>query len=187
MIGGLRIRLLHDSMVDALRDGLEEQGWFNPNRTHRPVRLLSAPQRWDEPLEPNTLAVTTRAVDGRYIELGSNYLEDEIPVRIDLYAEGDSIGVDLTNDIRVILRGRIGTAVANGSLAILDFRQATPSPLGHVLVTDARVLRNALLNETNWMRHWFTVSCVLIDAYNPPSPIYPGPDLVPGPDLYPVP
>lgn len=165
IIGGLRARLIHDSLVGALQTDLADLGWFDSGRQHLRLRFDAGPRLWDDPVKANALVVTTQGADFDFVEVGSNFGMNTSHVMIDLYAESDSFGMDLTNDIRDILRGRIGSMIRRGQLPILDYQQATPAPIAHATVSDVSVSRNTALAQRDYARHIYQIQCRLEDTY----------------------
>lgn len=165
IVGGLRARLLQDSVHAVLIDGLTEAGWLDPGRNHLPVQIQPKPAKWTSPIQPNLVAIDFLSVDTEEAELGSPLTADMILAYIEVYAESDSLGVGLSNDIRDLLRGRLSVARAGGTLPILDFRHATPPVIGYLRVDRVSALRNASPTEDVWVRHWYRVRCEFTDTY----------------------
>lgn len=165
VVGGLRSRFLHDSLSELLRSGLTSLGWFAPGRYHRPLQILHGPHHWDVPVGFNTLVVTSQTVDTDFIELGSNLSRDAVEISIDIFAESDSLGLEVSNDIRDLLRGRFPFGALRGSFPILDFRQPTPSAIGYAQVDNVRVQRVVDQVPEAWARQVFTVPVTLHDTY----------------------
>lgn len=163
--GGRRARYLHDSLIHLVRSGLTEQGWFDPGRSHTPIKFLHEPVPWDEPVEPNTLTLGPTNRESRYPEVGSILTTDTVAISIDFYAANDTIGVHVTNDIRDILRGRLGTASHLGAVPIYDFNQATPPVIGHATVIDANAGRPPVRLGQEYTRHWHVVDAFVEDTY----------------------
>jgi hypothetical protein len=163
--GGLRARYLHDSLIYLVRTGLAEQGWFDPGRSHTPIKFLHQPVPWDEPVELNTLMLGPRNREGRYVEVGTTLTTDTIVVSVDFYAAGDTIGLHVTNDIRDILRGRIGTVSHLGSFSLYDFNQPTPTVIGHAVTVEATASRLPVRLGQEYTRHWHVVDVVIEDTY----------------------
>jgi hypothetical protein len=126
--------------------------------------LQAEPANWKEPIEPNLIALDMTAVSVAEVEVGSWLTADTTIAYVDIYAESDALGTELSNDLRDVLRGRAGLNV-NGTIPIYDYRQATPPVIGHVAVTDVSALRATAAAQEPWMRHWFRVRCELIDTY----------------------
>lgn len=188
--GGLRARLLRDSFRNMIEAGLSEIGWFDIDRQHRPVRLVAAPANWDEPIEPNLIAVSTTDTEDFELELGSDAARTVIPFFIDVYAEDEAVGESLSGDIRDIVRGRypsIGRVRA--TFDIYDYRQATATPIGYCLINDVNRNRQATRVERAYLSNWFTVTCNVEDHYTgvdlAPVYLYPSPLTFPGPNTYP--
>jgi hypothetical protein len=163
--GGLRARYLHDSLTHLVRTGLEEQGWFDPGRSHSPIRVLSQPTPWNQPVEHNTLMVSASGRDGRYVEVGSTLTTDTIAVSVDFFAAGDSIGLHVISDVRDILRGRIGTGSNLGAFPLYDFNQATPPVIGHAMVANVTTARLPTRLGQEFTRHWYSAEVSLEDTY----------------------
>jgi hypothetical protein len=165
LTGGLRLRLVRDSALNAVVDGLTAQGWFDAGRRHRPVTVTAEPVGWEEPVEPNLLTVVVNALDSDYLETGSNFMRDTLRVVVDLYAESDTLGMELANDIRDLLRGRLGAAVTRSALPIWDYRLATPAVIAFADVDNVAVSRSIAVAQQSWRRYWFTIAADLYDAY----------------------
>lgn len=165
LVGGLRARLLHDSVQNAVKDGLQVLGWFDPGRAHRPIEFLNEPADWDREITANSMAITTRSYVPDWIEVGSLLTQDTVVLDIDIYGETDSLVMHLANDIRDLLRGRLDIGPQRGSLPILDFQMATPVPIGHAVITDVRVTRLRPQVNRPISLHWFGVDIELFDTY----------------------
>jgi hypothetical protein len=164
IVGGLRLRLLRDSLHHLIDDALDERGWYDPDRQHRPVNFLAHPLPWNVPVEPNVISLEIQGTTVAEAETGSFLSTDTITAFVDIYAENDSFGVDISNDIRDILRGRLGQN-EGGTVPLYDYRNATPPVIGHIAITDIRALRNSAMAQELWQRHWFRVRCEIQDSY----------------------
>lgn len=165
IVGGLRARLLQDSLHLFLLNGLTTLGWLDSNRRHRPVRIQAQPARWQEPIEPNLIALDFLSVDNREFEVGSNLTADDLLAHIEIYAESDSLGIDLSNDVRDLVRGRLTSIGSGGSLPVFDLRQGNPPIIGHLHVDRVSAIRNVSPTEDAWVRHWYRVRCEFTDVY----------------------
>jgi hypothetical protein len=164
-VGGLRARLLHDNLTAVLETGLAGLGWFDSGRHHQPFQFLHGPHTWDVPVALNTIVVTTRGLDTEGIEVGSNLTMDTVELTADLYAENDSLGVHVSNDMRDLLRGRLPGGADRETIPILDFRQATPAPIGYATIAGVTVERTTDQVPEEWSRHVFTLVVTLQDTY----------------------
>jgi hypothetical protein len=200
LTGGVRARLVHDSVVSVITTGLTELGWLASTiydvppgtRQHRPVTVWSGMQSSDEPLAPNSVVVTTEGVTTEFFELGSILTDSAASMQIDAYVENDSLGTEITNDIRDILRGRVSAAAPRGMIPVRDFRIADAPVMFCVSIYDLRVSRNPKIVEQQWIKHWFSITGDVHDAYYEaeaeqliPFPPYPNGDLYPDDHLYP--
>lgn len=162
--GGLRARLVQDSLSRFVVDGLTSLGWLDPGRRHLPVRVVAKPPRWDEPVVANAIALSFEMADLDDLELGSALTRTSAAATFDLYVESDSLAVDLANDIRDLLRGRLRSP-RHGVIELVDWSQATPVTFGYATVSDVRVHRPVALASQDWRRHWVQVTCVVDDDY----------------------
>lgn len=164
-VGGLRVRLVQSSLVHYVEDGLRAQGWFETRR-HLPIQIITRPIAWDQPVTPNTLAITMGQERRGDVEMGSDLTEKSFTIEIDFYADNASVGLDLINDLRDILRGRI-PAGGRPSFAIYDYTQATPTVIGYAVVNEMSTLRNHLLTVKHWALHWYRLHLTVSDTYYP--------------------
>lgn len=201
VLGGLRARLIRDSYFEMLRGCLAELGWFDTvsviagdgGRQHRSVRLIAKPLEWDEAVEPNLIAVSTSETESQDVELGSDLAETKIPFFVDIYAESESLGLDLAGDVRDITRGRMpGLGRVRPSFHVYDFRMPTPSAVGMCLVESVDSSEQETRVERAWLSNWYTISFTAIDLYRPTVDEdlevvgnYPAPDNWPGPNNFP--
>lgn len=164
-VGGLRVRLINDSMFQLVLNGLGALGWFDTGARHRPIVMIAEPVRWDEEVQLNTVAVTSTNTTDDELELGSNAAENRHTFYIDFYAEDDSIGRHLIHDVRDVLRGKFPSiSRSRPILPVYDFTLATP------VETFVCEIENVLVDRAHdfpraWQRHWFTVRCDVVDVY----------------------
>jgi hypothetical protein len=166
IVGGLRDRLLKDSFYAQVEQALNTLGWLDPARNHRPIILTDKANHWDVPVEPNTVTVdfTSSTVDEW--ELGSPMTQDIHIGYVEIYAENDSLGVHLSNDLRDWLRGRLQEGLVGVTFPIYDFRQgSTPPVIGYMDLSAVSSLRNVVISEEVWLQHWFRVRCLVRDTY----------------------
>lgn len=165
IVGGLRARLIKDSFFYMLEGRLTALGWFDSGRQHLPVNMLAMPRNWDQPIEFNTLAVSAEDVNDTESEMGSNLAEDRWTVYVDFFAEDDSVGADLANDVRDILRGKMPSIGASRAvLDVYDYRQATPPVIAYVDIENV-LLDRARNFPRPWQQHWYAIRCDLVDEY----------------------
>lgn len=163
--GGLRARLIHDSLYQMLLAALTDLDWFDSGRQHAAINFIARPVANDEEIPLNTVALVDedqRAIDE---ELGSVLAEHRWTYYVDFYAEDDVIGKHLIYDVRDILSGRM-PSIGRGdpSLEVLDYRQATPSELFTVEIEDVIVDRAHDFPKP-WQRHWYAARFSVVDHY----------------------
>ena len=165
IVGGLRRRLVHDSFQDLVAQGMNTLGWFDAGRQHKPVTLLAEPKPWDEQILPNAVAVEFVGSDPYDVEVGSNLTTDVIVAYVNVYAQDDSLGTHLSNDIRDWIRGRLQATPVGITFPIYDYRLPTPAAIGSMEIRNVSSLRNVAVNLQIWLRHWYRVRCEIYDTY----------------------
>lgn len=171
MRGGLRSRLILDSVRATIVAGLEDLGWFDPtihdsppgSRQHQPLRYMTRPEMWDEAIIPNAFAISAERTSDEPQGLGGD-VEDRFELYVDLFAQNAEFGWHVAGDIRDILLGK--TAGRTGPVVdVYDFRQATPSPFTQVDI-DRVVIDRADSRAREWQRYWFMVRIDIVDDYS---------------------
>lgn len=172
MRGGLRTRLALDSTRLTVIAGLDSLGWFEPTvhdnppgtRRHQPLRYVPRPQKWDDPVYANAIAISTEDVYDSPLGLGGD-VEDTLQMYVDVFAESDPVGWHIAMDIRDVLLGKIpGIGREGAVIDVFDLRQATPVVLTQLEVADVQVDR-AEGEAAQWQAHWFMVRVELLDDY----------------------
>lgn len=167
--GGIRARLIRDSLYDMIKDSLTALGWFDGGRRHQPLNMIHEQIENLESIQINTLALADEDLVSDDIELGSNLAEHRWHFYVDFYAESDTLGVELIRDVADILSGRmssIGRSFAN--FGVYDFRQATPPLLFFCEIENVRVDRSQNWNDAH-LRHWYMVDFDVVDVYSDDS------------------
>lgn len=163
--GGTRYRLIYDSLYYMVSDALNDLGWFDEHPSRKTVNFVYEPVENLEEVQLNTLAIADSDMTDTPFEIGSNLGEIDWTIYIDFYAENKSIGIDLVNDIRDILKGRMpNIGRTHPVLEVLDYRLATPTEAFHCYVEEV-VIDKAIGFEDPYRRHWYTVRLVLQDHY----------------------
>lgn len=163
--GGLRARLLFDSVHAHVRACLDAGGWLDPSRGRKDIHLIDEPKEWDEPIELNSVALSVDTSDDIDAELGSNATIDTHTFYFDVYAQNDIVGRAIAHEIKDILRGKRPSIGADRPVVpLIDFTLATPAPFAYADVSGVVVdqVRNA---PKPWQRYWFTVRFDVEDDY----------------------
>lgn len=127
------------------------------------MRFIEEPGNWDEPIEINSIVVTGGDAVDDPLELGSMATEDRVTYYVDFYGEDESIGLDVSGDIRDILRGKIPSiGRTQSTIPVYDYRDATPGIAFYCDLENVLVDRGRGFTQP-WMRYWFSVRVELID------------------------
>lgn len=167
--GGLRDRLIIESLHKNLHAHLTTLGWFDPTvfsdpvglRQHKPVSMIDEFPDDDENVEFNTIAVSSGDQAGRDFELGSKLEEHEMAIFIDFFAEGDSVGKHLIGDVYEYFRTNDIQTVRDYAGNPLDL--GYPEPLFTVEVLDDIDKRKADKATQEWQKHWYVCSFTVVD------------------------
>jgi hypothetical protein len=171
--GGLRSRLITDSARLTIIAGLDALGWFDGTvydtppgpRRHRPLRYITRPLDWHEPITPNALAISAEDIYDEPHGLGGE-VEDTIEMWADVLAENDALGWQLAGDIRDLLLGKYpGLGRVAPILDVYDLRHATPVAFTQVAIEELQIDR-AESDARGWQAHWFMVRISLLDDYS---------------------
>lgn len=163
LAGGLRSRLMERSVLAGIRTALDALGWFDAGRQHAPINLVAHQYELDEEVPLNTVAVWFDNVDENPEELGSGLTEHSIDLWVDVYAQDDSLGKHLADDIRDVLAGRMAAAGrSDPSFAVSDLDD---DPLFVVQIENTKRARARGFPHP-WQRHWWVVSATVIDTYD---------------------
>lgn len=163
VVGGLRQRLIHDSVFNEIKNSLSVLGWFDSGRQHKSINIQPGAVDFDEKITPNMIVVSTESDEDSEVELGSELIENRSIYYVDVLAENDAIGQHLSGDIRAILRGRFpDIGRARPVIQVYDYR-VSPSPelfyvdIENVTVDRARVYRQP------WHQFWFMIKFDVVD------------------------
>jgi hypothetical protein len=171
--GGLRSRLVLDSVRFAVLSTLQQLGWFDPTvhdtppgiRQHRPFRYIPRPVEWTEAIEPNAIAISSDTISDDDLAFGGE-VEDALDLYVDLFVEDDQVGWHTCYDIRDSILGKSPELGNLGpQIDVYDFRQPTPAPFTVVDLEEIRVDRSQG-DAREWQRHWFMVRITVLDDYN---------------------
>jgi len=164
-VGGLRARVVHESIYQEILDALVTLDWFNPARLHSPVQFLPTGVFDFDNVTVNTAALTSLDVLERDEEMGSMLAEHRWTFYVDFFAEDDAVGLHFIGDVKDIVGGRmpsIGRSVPH--FPVYDYSQATPSFLFYVEVENVIVDRPTVY-ERPWQRFFRTVRFEIVDKY----------------------
>lgn len=166
IVGGLRARLIRESLYRTLRQALDDLDWFNPNNPNLPITFVARQMNQDEQIEWNTIALSDEGDTSTELELGSQLAEQRWQMYIDFFAENDAIGLHLIRDMKDILDGRMSFIGRNDpSFDVYDYRQATPPMLFRCQIEEVSVDRAHGFMKP-WMEHWYSCAFLVVDSYS---------------------
>lgn len=165
IVGGLRARLIRDSIYHCIYEALANLGWFDTGRQHRAIVFTGTivDQATEIPL--NTIGLSDEDLIESDFELGSTGVETRWTYYVDFFAEDDVIGKHLIHDVRDIVGGRMSSiGRADASIEIFNYTEATPSVFTVVDIENAIVDR-AVDFPKAWLKHWYTCRFDVVDHY----------------------
>ena len=104
--GGKKRRYIKDNLYFEIQKGLEFFGWFDLDSS-RTLQIIPAALDPDEEIIPNVVSISAEDFSDENIELGSELAESSWDIYIDVYAENEDIGIEITFDIVDTLRGKV--------------------------------------------------------------------------------
>lgn len=171
-VGGVRDRLIFDSVYAEIRDALDGLGWFDDpvdsqgDPLRRPFRLQPEGFGDDGPVTPNVAGVTFSTYDGDdEMEMGSMLTENRLVFYVDVYAENDDVGRHLAGDLRDLLRGRM-PSIGRGRpyVDVLDYNQATPTTVFTVEIANVSS-DHPVGAGVEHRKHWWVLRFEIVDTY----------------------
>lgn len=164
-VGGLRARLIRESTYNMINDSLTALGWYNPGRKHKPVTFHAYPVPADEPVAPNTAALSDEGITETEDELGSQLAEHRWTFYVDFYADSDALGLHFQQDVRAILGGRFNALGRVLPIVdVYDYTQATP-PLIFTVQIENIVGDRAHDFPKRHQQFWYAVHFHIVDYY----------------------
>ena len=159
LTGGLRDRMVLQSVVTAITGEMTTLGWFNmTGKQYSEITILDEyPDDKDE-VAINTMAFSLGGVQRSEMELGSNAQTLYFPIYVDFFAESDGLGRHVVGDIANFVN-RVG------QFTVYDY-SASPTPTAEFVV----LLGEGSLETTkpdravnNWQKHWHSVGFVVTE------------------------
>lgn len=157
LTGGLRDRMIIESVGNAVVAELTALGWFDSGRYHSPISVVDEFPDITSAVQPNTLAISSATSRGELVELGSNAQDHLITMYFDFFGESDAVARHLVGDI-------FEYVWKAGQFAVYDYRQATPSLEFYVSLEEETLDHREPDNPNNsWETHWRICSFVIRD------------------------
>lgn len=154
LTGGLRDRMIIESLTRNIVADMTATGWFDPGREHSPIAVIDEFPNEDAEVAINTLAFSNTDGTGFPIELGSDAITHRITMFVDFFAENDALARHVCGDIYEFLR-------TNRMQQVYDYRDDTPQ--FKVEVLDDLEIRKADNPNTAWRQHWMVVAFTVED------------------------
>ncbi len=155
--GGLRDRMLLESVLQDIKADLVTRGWFDLGREHGAITIVDEYPDDDAEVELNTIAFSLGDTRSTALELGSKAETLFVPIFIDMFAESDGLGRHVIGDIHSHVQ-------SVGQFDVLDYRDATPSMEFRVQLVDGSIERSKPTRAVNpWQKHWHVVAFVVTE------------------------
>ena len=158
--GGLRDRMVLESVLQWIKSDLTTRDWFDTGRQHLPITVIDVypGQEGEETEVPlNTMAFSLGDSFQNLLELGSKAETHVVPVYVDFYGESDALTRHVLGDIYLRLN-------KDPVIPVYDYSLATPVVDFHAMVVEESVEVSYPSRATNpWQKHWGIVSCLIED------------------------
>jgi len=154
--GGLRDRMIHESLGRHIETDLTTRGWFDAGRDHAPIIVITGfPNDTDE-VEINTIAFSVEDATGEDLEMGSLSEVHQTAFFVDMFMEDDAVGWHLSGDVYSFVRKNAA------SLDVFDYSQGG-DPVDFTVSLIEIQRRKPTRAVNSWQRHWFTVGLIAED------------------------
>lgn len=164
-VGGLRARLIKDSVYHTVHAAMADLGWFTPGRQHQTVTMIPEPVENDVEIKPNLISLSDESNSSLDMEIGSNLAQQNWDFIFDVYAEDSQLGLQMAVDIRDILAGRFSSIGRSAPvIQVYDYTQTTPTPIFKCDLENISHDKQRVTNKS-WQRHWFVVFFTVVDQY----------------------
>lgn len=165
-VGGLRARLVHDSVYRMLYNALDALGWFDVTSSRSTVQFNSEPLAPDIEVPFNTVALADEDDRGEEIELGSQLQDLRWQMYVDFFGENDAISLHLIRDVKDILQGRMPSIGRSRPVVdVYDWTLATPVAIFSVDIEDVFTDKARDFPQP-WLRAWRSCGFTVVDTYN---------------------
>lgn len=157
LVGGLRDRMVLESVLRQIEAALGALGWFDAGRQHLPITVIDEYPDIDVQVPLNTLAFSYGDSFNRLVELGALTTYHHAPIFIDFFAESDALSRHVSGDIYAWVN-------ENPVIPVYDYDLATPVIDFYVEVLEESVEVQRPARATNpWLKHWSTVVFIVGD------------------------
>lgn len=164
-VGGLRARLIKDSLYNMIHASLDDLGWFDTGRGHQAIAMRATKVENEEEIPLNTLAVCDEDFGSFDTEMGSKMADHSWTFYADFYAENEAVGLHMIRDIKDILEGRMSAiSRSRPTLDVYDYTQATPTAIFTCQIEDVLVDRAHDFPKP-WQKFWFACRFSIEDTY----------------------
>lgn len=157
LTGGLRYRMMAESIYRDVEAFLTAEGWFDAGRYHRPITMVDEYPEEGTEVAVNTLAVSMGDSFTQPTELGSQAESMSVPFFCDFFGENDALGRHIIGDIYEHVQKK-------KVFDILDYQQATPPVDFQVSVVEqASEIRKPERATNPWQKHWYVAAFLVED------------------------
>lgn len=158
LTGGLRDRMVLESVLQDIKAQLTTLGWFDAGRDHSPITIVDEYPDEDGDVPINTLAFSLGDTMSDPLELGSGAEELRIPIFCDFFAESDGLGRHVVGDIHAHV-------AKQGQFDVLDYRVTPTPPVEFVVqVNDGSIDKRKPTRAVNpWQKNWHVISFVVTE------------------------
>lgn len=166
IVGGLRVRLLYDSLFNEIERALTELGWFDSGRSHLPVTFINEPVDEKDEVQFNTLVLFAEDGVSTQEEMGSDLSDHNRTFYLDFYAENMSVGEHLIFDCQAILEGRMRSVGRTSHyFEIYDYTQATPPVIASGEIGEDVIVDRSSQYNYPWEKYWYSCQFTVSDYW----------------------
>lgn len=157
LTGGLRDRMILESVLQDIKAYMATLGWFDADREHEPITIVDEYPDEDGDVPINTMAFSYGDIRSQPLELGGAAEEITNPIFIDFFAESDALGRHVVGDVHEHVQKQ-------GQFAVYDYSQITPPVEFIVQVNDGSIDKRKPTRAVNaWQKNWHVLSFVVTE------------------------
>ena len=154
--GGLRTRMILESVLRAIEADLTTRGWFDDGE-FSPITIIDEYPDEKAEVAINTLAFSLGDSRTEPMELGARSETVTFPIFVDMFAESDGLGRHVVGDVYEFV-------MKNQRFTVYDYRQTTPTAEFVVqYVEHSGETRKPDRAVNAWQKHWHVCAFAVAD------------------------
>jgi hypothetical protein len=154
--GGLRNRMILESILRAIEADMTTRGWFDAGQ-FSPITIIDEYPDEKSEVALNTMAFSFGDTASAPMELGARAETISFPIFVDFFAESDGLGRHVIGDV-------YDYVMKNQQFTVYDYSQVTPTVEFVVQVMEySTEMRKPDRAVNAWQKHWYVCAFAIED------------------------